>query len=142
MKHYCDYKTEKCKNVFKKYPFLRETWTNVYNLRKGRVGPRKAIYSADAVVLSEALKLFVEKKPLRSKIKKLVEEKLQYPSYIYKDLKVILTKDKSVLKDYPEAKPISELINNEFDSQVINDIIDTNNLKIDDSFYYHIMETE
>lgn len=133
-------KTKKCKQVLKKYPYLKETWKEIYNIRKQKVGSKKAIYSADAVTLSEALKFFSYKSK-RKKVKIILEQKT-YSSYSYKKFIVYLTKDKGLLNDFPNSKPISEVQENPFDAQVISEIIKKNKLNIDNSFFYYITENE
>lgn len=133
-----DYSTKKCKHIFKKFPHLKEDWKNVYEVRRKKVGRKKAVYSADAVVISKALKEFTYKKP--KEIRLIIEQKKLYSFYSYKKLKVYLTRDKDFVKDFPNAKHISEVENDEFASQVISEVLRKNKLKIDNNFYYVIEE--
>lgn len=134
-------KTKKCKEIFKAYPELKFEWKEIFKERSKKVGKRKAIFSADAIILAEALKIFT--KPKEKKYKKfLVEEKKVYPTYKKNNIEVILTKDKSILKDYPKAKLVLEAMDISYDIQIISEIVKAYSLKIDKSFYYVIIEKD
>lgn len=132
-------KTKKCKKIFKAYPKLKFQWKEIFEERSKKVGKRKAIFSADAVILAEALKIFAEPKIKKYK-KILIEEKKSYPTYKSKNIEVILTKDKDILKDYPKAKLVSEAMDIPYDIQVISEIVKEHKLHIDKTFYYCIIK--
>lgn len=132
-------KTKKCEKIFEAYPELIFEWKEIFRERAKKIGKRRAVFSADAEILAEALKKFVQPKKKFAK-KKLLEQKKIYPSYKYKNIEVILTKDKNILKDYPQARLVAEAVDIPYDIQVISEIIKEHKLQIDKNFYYVIME--
>ena len=132
-------KTKKCEKIFETYPELKFKWKKIFKERSKKVGKRKAIFSADAIILAESLKIFA--RPKKKKYKKiLMEEKKIYPTYKNKNISVILTKDKSILNDYPNAKLVSEAMDIPYDIQILAEIAKQYKLHLDKSFYYIIME--
>jgi hypothetical protein len=131
-------------DLLERFPELTPLWEETFENRKEKVGAKKATYSANAAVYAEALKSFLKEKEVRLRKVNFIyeEEPKQYPFYINKNLKVILTRDKNVTKDYPNAKHISEITNNLFEQQVISAVIKDNKLEIDNNFYYIIMERD
>lgn len=133
-------KTIKCKHVFKKYPKLEESWNRVYKNRKKKVGSKKAVYSADAVVMAEALKLFTKRKPHKIKIESKKEN--NYEPYFYRGLAVYISDDKDFQKKFPESKNINKIEDDFFEMQVILETTRRKKIKINNKFYYYIEENE
>lgn len=129
--------------LLKRFPYLTPLWKKVYNERKVKVGPKKAVYSANAALYAEELKKFINLKDIKFNRKEFVyEEKKNYPFYISRNLKVILTRDKDVKRDYPSARHISEITKNISDQQIISAVVKDNKLEIDNNFYYAIITRE
>jgi len=131
----------------KQYDYLNELWNEVYKKRKKKSGKEKAVYSANAAVYSEALKIFLGE---RSNIKKLwktksieteMNEKVKdYHTYDVDGHKVIITTEPHVLKDFPFAERKGQFKNmdDEFDREILSKLIDDYDVKIHPEMYYVI----
>lgn len=132
-------KTKKCKKIFKAFPKLKIEWKKIFKARSKKVSKRRAIFSADAIILAETLKIFAQ--PKKKKYKKVLrEEKKIYPTYKNKNISVILTRDKNILNDYKNARRVSDAMDIPYDIQILAEIIKAYKLHIDGNFYYAILE--
>lgn len=125
---------------------LEKIWEEIYNLRVKKVSRNRSRISANAVVLSEVMKdCVIEEKPKKKK-RILVEEKVRDKFYKYKDLRVAITTDKSILKRYKnvEGKGMFSISMPAFHQQIINKIVEKYNLNIDPKIptYYIIKGNE
>ena len=122
--------------------YLKEEWNKVYKTRKEKVGKKKARISANARVKSLIAKDFIiEKagdKELDLKLKK------DYKRYLKGKYEVILTTDKKVLKDYKNESIKGQIkdLNKDKYIDVINDVVDEYDLRINQYMYYVIFGDE
>lgn len=125
---------------------MKEEWDSVYKQRKNKVGKKKAKKSANAYVKSILAKNFIleeddeEKESLDLKPKK----KKEYKRYLKGKYEVILTTDKSVLKDFPKEKIKGQIkdLNKDKYMNIINDISKDYDISINEYLYYVILENE
>lgn len=135
---------KKSKN--KKY--LNEKWNEVYNIRKKKVGKKKAIYSANAVVYSELLKEWNNGNTydrintiwdkVRDRVDYVYEEKGDYSIYPIDDMNVIVTTDEDVLKDYKnkKRKGLVKNIDDDYEIEILDKVSEEYNIKLHPRLYY------
>lgn len=131
------------------YERLEYLWQEVYESRSKKVGKQKAVFSANATIYTECLKIFLaEKGDIYSKwinkisgppTRELIEAKNNYNSYNIDGYNVIITTDKKVLDDYPNAERKGKMRDmDEFERELIFKISDKYNLKFHPSLYFVI----
>lgn len=123
---------------------LEEIWNDVYSQRRKKVGKKRAIVSANAVVKSEVLKDFIneERKKNKRKIKTITitEEEKKYNDYQLGNVKVLITTEKSVLDEYPNAERKGKLkeMEDPYEREVLSKLLDNYELTLHPEMYYVI----
>jgi len=125
--------------VLKKEELFGNLWEKTYEERRKKVSKKRAAISANAVVYSEALKIF-NTKNLKVLLFEEEEPENKYQVYKVDDNTIMLSMDEKILREYPAAERKGQLkkMTDAFEREILSKLLKEHNIQLDPNMFYVI----